>query len=135
MESNGLFGWVENREERKETRENEMFSIVWLRIRQMGGAFFIRAHKNSLSKLERKSGFRVLKDFLPFILLHDFSFLVKAYKLYFSSFHFSILPSSNQTHTWKFKSFLFSKHFVSFYFFPSSQPSDHKLSKLFNYVL
>lgn len=45
MESNGLFGWVENREERKETRENEMFSIVWLRIRQMGGAFFIRPTK------------------------------------------------------------------------------------------
>ena len=39
MESNGLFGWVENREERKETRENEMFSVVWLRIRQMGGHF------------------------------------------------------------------------------------------------
>jgi hypothetical protein len=96
MESNGLFGWVENREERKETRENEMFSIVWLRIRQMGGAFFIRAHKNSLSKLERKSGFRVKsKDFLSFILLHDFSFLVKAYKLYFSSFHFSILPTKH----------------------------------------
>ena len=31
-----MFGWVENKEEKKEIKENDMFSIVWLRREKWG---------------------------------------------------------------------------------------------------